>query len=56
MFYIAGENPENFIKFEEKDKLSHDSLVDDYIEQNEVIKFQMILLDNLVEKCQFVEN
>lgn len=34
---LGVENPENFIKFEEKVKLSHDSFIDGYIEQTHVM-------------------
>ena len=34
---LGIENPENFIKFEEKVKLSHDSFIDGYIDQTHVM-------------------
>ncbi len=34
---LGVENPENFIKFEEKVRLSHDSFIDGYIEQTHVM-------------------
>lgn len=34
---LGVDNPENFIKFEEKVKLSHDSFIDGYIEQTHVM-------------------
>lgn len=34
---LGVENPENFLKFEEKVKLSHDSFIDGYIEQTHVM-------------------
>lgn len=52
---LGVENPENFIKFEDKVKLTHDSFIDGYIEQTHVLieqKSSSKNLDDPIEQSQ----